>query len=110
MTVPDARGHPVDEVPYQVNGNIATITLNARDRLNSISTAMLAPISQRLLAADRDPDVHCLVLSGAGRAFCAGLDLRAQAAVTDGGLGNLGAVTARVGAFLEKRSPEFTGR
>jgi hypothetical protein len=51
---------------------------------------MLQEISELLLRADHDPDVRCIVLTGSGRAFCAGLDLQAQMAGPKGGLGNLG--------------------
>ena len=58
--------------------------------MNTISGPMLLAISARLLQADADPQARCIVLTGAGRAFCAGLDLRAQMAGPKGGLGNLG--------------------
>lgn len=66
------------EVLLSVADHVATITLNAPERLNTISGAMLNQLSDRLLAADRDPAVRCIILTGAGRAFCAGLDLAAQ--------------------------------
>ena len=84
----------VHEVRYEVADHVATITLNAPERMNTISGPMLAAISQRLAEADRDRNVRCVVLTGAGRAFCAGLDLAAQARTTDGGLGNLGSPAA----------------
>ena len=62
-----------EEVLYEVEDHIATITLNAPGRMNTISGAMLDQLSERLLQADRDPDVRCIVLTGAGKAFCAGL-------------------------------------
>lgn len=65
-----------DEVLYSVRAHVAVVTLNAPERLNTISGAMLDALSARLLLADADPDVRCVVLTGAGRAFCAGLDLR----------------------------------
>jgi enoyl-CoA hydratase/carnithine racemase len=68
------------EVLYQVSDHIATITLNAPDRMNTISGIMLNQLTDCLLKADRDPEVRCVILTGAGRAFCAGLDLRPQAA------------------------------
>jgi enoyl-CoA hydratase/carnithine racemase len=68
-----------DEVKYEVADHIATITLNAPDRMNTISGPMLNQLTQALLDADRDPEVRVIVLTGAGRAFCAGLDVRAQA-------------------------------
>ena len=65
-----------DEVLYEVSDHVATITLNRPDRMNTISGPMLNQLTQLLLKADRDPDVRCIVLTGAGRMFCAGLDLR----------------------------------
>jgi enoyl-CoA hydratase/carnithine racemase len=67
-----------DEVLYGVADHVATITLNAPDRMNTISGPMLDQLSERLLGADADRSVRCIVLTGAGRAFCAGLDLAAQ--------------------------------
>lgn len=58
------------------DGHVATITLNRPDRLNAISGPMLTQLSQELLALDRDRDVRVILLTGAGRAFCAGLDLQ----------------------------------
>lgn len=77
------------EVLYRVVDHVATLTLNAPERMNTISGVMLQQISEQLLRADHDPDVRCIVLTGAGRAFCAGLDLQAQMAGPKGGLGNL---------------------
>ena len=63
------------EVLYGVEGNIATITLNRPERMNTISRAMLGELTAHLVAADEDPDVRVVILTGTGRAFCAGLDL-----------------------------------
>lgn len=63
------------ETLYDVADGIATITLNRPDRMNTISRDMLAELSRHLLAADRDPAVRVIILTGTGRAFCAGLDL-----------------------------------
>ena len=65
-----------DEVLYEVSDHVATITLNRPDRMNTISGPMLNQLTELLLKADRDRDVRCIVLTGTGRAFCAGLDLR----------------------------------
>lgn len=78
------------EVRYEVADHVATLTLDAPERMNTISGVMLQEISELLLRADHDPDVRCIVLTGSGRAFCAGLDLQAQMAGPKGGLGNLG--------------------
>jgi enoyl-CoA hydratase/carnithine racemase len=66
---------PDAEVLYAVGDHIATITLNRPERMNTISGPMLSQLTQRLLEADKDPDVRVIVLTGTGRAFCAGLDL-----------------------------------
>jgi enoyl-CoA hydratase/carnithine racemase len=79
----------VPEVRYDVADHVATLTLDAPERLNTISPTMLRQISELLLRADADSDVRCIVLTGAGRAFCAGLDLQAQMAGPKGGLGSL---------------------
>ncbi|MFM7262736.1 MAG: enoyl-CoA hydratase/isomerase family protein [Acidimicrobiales bacterium] len=67
------------EVLLEVSERVATITLNAPERLNTISGPMLDQLSARLLEADKRPDVRCIILTGAGKAFCAGLDMAAQA-------------------------------
>lgn len=63
------------EVLYDVAGGVATITLNAPERMNTISRTMLSELGERLLEAENDPEVRCVILTGAGRMFCAGLDL-----------------------------------
>jgi enoyl-CoA hydratase/carnithine racemase len=67
-----------DEVLYEVSGHIATVTLNAPERMNTISRTMLRSLTERLVQANEDPDVRVMILTGAGRAFCAGLDVKAQ--------------------------------
>ena len=67
-----------DQVLSERSGAVAVITLNRPDRMNTISAAMLDQLSEALLAADRDPAVRAVVLTGTGRAFCAGLDLVEQ--------------------------------
>ncbi|MFM1751643.1 MAG: hypothetical protein RL119_605 [Actinomycetota bacterium] len=71
-------GDSMPEVLYTVSDHVATITLNAPERMNTISGPMLNELSDQLLRADRDREVRCIVLTGSGRAFCAGLDLAAQ--------------------------------
>jgi enoyl-CoA hydratase/carnithine racemase len=93
------------EVLYDVTDHVATITLNAPERMNTISGIMLHDISMRLLEADRDPDARCIVLTGEGRAFCAGLDLQAQMAGPKGGLGNLGGPQSFTGEFELRDAP-----
>ena len=63
---------------YDVADQIATITLNRPDRLNAISGGMLASFSEALREADHDRNVRVIIITGAGRGFCAGLDLKEQ--------------------------------
>jgi len=79
-----------DHVRYDVADGIATLTLNRPDRLNTISGPMLGQLSQRLLDADRDRAVRAIILTGEGRAFCAGLDLQDASSGTGIGSGDGG--------------------
>src|SRR5437867_8539855 len=74
---------------FEVDSNVATITLNRPNRLNAISGPMLESLSQALRDADRDREVRVIVITGAGRGFCAGLDLKDLVAGT--GIGSNGA-------------------
>ncbi len=70
---------PTEELLVEQADHILTITLNRPDRLNAISGPMLNALSSTLQAANIDPEVRVVVLTGAGRGFCAGLDLKDQA-------------------------------
>lgn len=63
------------EVLYEVKGHVGVVTLNRPGRMNTISRAMLAELTAHMVAADKDPEVRAVILTGTGRAFCAGLDL-----------------------------------
>ena len=73
------------------DGHVRIVTLNRPERLNAISFPMLEQFSEALLEADRDPEVRAIVVTGAGKGFCAGLDLKDVAAGTGVGAGNPGA-------------------
>jgi enoyl-CoA hydratase len=61
---------------YTVAGRIARVTLNRPARLNAIDDKMPREIRRAVEAANEDDRVHVIVLSGAGKAFCAGYDLK----------------------------------
>lgn len=88
---------------YEVSNNVATITLNRPDRLNAITGPMLDSFSRALRDADRDPAVRVIIITGAGRGFCAGLDLKDQAAGT--GLGSNNGSDLSVQKFDLANSP-----
>ena len=79
------------------DGAVALITLNRPERLNAISGPMLHALSAALVEADTDREVRCIVLTGAGRGFCAGLDLVDQSSGDglDLGPGRLGELDLR---------------
>jgi enoyl-CoA hydratase/carnithine racemase len=64
------------EVLYEVADHIATVTINRPEVQNTISGPMLDALTRDLLKANEDPEVRAIVLTGTGRFFCAGLDLR----------------------------------
>src|SRR5215211_3055790 len=59
-----------EELLYGVDGAIATITLNASQRMNTISGPMLRQLTDALVRANEDKDVRVVILTGTGRAFC----------------------------------------
>ncbi len=85
MTDTESSEQPV---LYEVDGNVATITLNRPHRLNAISTEMLDRLGVLLAQADDDPGVWVIVLTGAGKGFCSGLDLVDASAGTGIGSGS----------------------
>lgn len=64
-----------DDIRYEVSEHIATLTLNRPERMNTISGPMLDQLGELLVRANADPEVRVVILTGTGRAFCAGLDL-----------------------------------
>lgn len=65
------------EIRYDVDDHVATITLHRPDALNAFTPVMKHEMLDALDAADNDDEVRALIVTGAGRAFCAGADLSA---------------------------------
>jgi len=63
-------------VLLQVSERIATVTLNRPEARNALSSEVLRLLPEAMTAADRNPDVDVIILTGADPAFCAGLDLK----------------------------------
>lgn len=85
-----------EELLYGVDGAIATVTLNAPQRMNTISGPMLKQLAGALVRANEDPAVRVVILTGTGRAFCAGLNLEAQSKGTDNLSGGSGATPTNI--------------
>ena len=61
---------------YEVRGRVAIITLNRPSAMNAVNADLSTAVGEALEAAAADPDVRALVITGTGRAFCAGADLK----------------------------------
>ena len=70
-----------DPVLYTVDNRVALITVNDPDRRNALTDEMSARLRQAVERAEADPEVHAVVVTGAGKAFCAGADLAALSVV-----------------------------
>ena len=69
------------DVLFEVRpGGVALITLNRPDSLNAMSGQLMPLLAEHLAGCASNPDVRCVVLTGAGRAFCAGGDVKGMAA------------------------------
>lgn len=73
------------EILYEVRDPVATITLNRPERLNAWTNRMGRELRHAVARAEADPAVVGIVITGAGRAFCAGADLGGLDSITRGG-------------------------
>lgn len=64
-----------EQITYEVARGVATITLNRPERLNAWTAQMGSEVQQAFASAERDREVVAILLTGAGRGFCAGADL-----------------------------------
>jgi enoyl-CoA hydratase/carnithine racemase len=72
-----------EQIKYEVQDHILTITLNRPDKLNAFTNIMMAELIDAFDKADADDNVRAIIVTGAGRAFCAGADLSAGGATFD---------------------------
>jgi len=100
VAVPTPGETTMADVLFEKKERVAWITLNRPERRNAISVPMLEELTSALLEAERDRDVRVVVLTGAGRGFCSGLDLKDAAAgkgIGGDALGGEGSGVSHVG-------------
>lgn len=74
-----------DEILYEIDGPVATITMNRPDQLNALTDLTQAEIRNALDQSELNPNVLGTVLTGAGRGFCAGVDMNALSLMSEAG-------------------------
>src|SRR3954447_21323823 len=84
MTDPVSDTHD-EPVRYDVADGIAMITLNRPDAMNSLDVATKVALRDAVTEAARDDAVRCVVLTGSGRAFCVGQDLKEHVSILESG-------------------------
>jgi enoyl-CoA hydratase/carnithine racemase len=84
-----------------VEDQIATLTFNRPEHRHPISVDMLGEVADAVRAAQQDDGVRVLVLTGAGRAFCSGGDVKSMAKVASAGGGAVSARQEQVGLIQE---------
>src|SRR5207247_10443922 len=67
-----------DDLRFELSERLATLTLNRPEKLNALSEAMIAAGIEHLRRSAEDPEVGAVLVTGAGRAFCAGGDVSAM--------------------------------
>jgi enoyl-CoA hydratase/carnithine racemase len=81
---------PTQETLYNVANRVATITLNRPTKLNAWTAVMENEVRSHMENAEQDDEVRVIVLTGAGRGFCAGADMSLLSAVAERGLDDRG--------------------
>ncbi len=77
---------PNQDTQYQVADRIATITLNRPEKLNAWTAVMEHEVRAAIAAAENDENVRVIILTGAGRGFCAGADMSLLSTVAEKGI------------------------
>src|ERR1700732_3856061 len=93
-----------DEIIYEKANRVAVITLNRPARLNAWTGRMESELRDAVLDSEDDDNVGAIVITGAGRAYCAGADMGALNRVADGTVSAAQAVAGEVAGTSETRA------
>ena len=88
-----------ETILYEKQGNIVTMTLNRPDSLNAINRLLRQELADAIVEFDNDSEAYVAIITGSGRAFCSGRDLKERAD------DNAQGVQARASASMTKETP-----
>ena len=94
-----------EQILYDVDDPVATITLNRPESLNAFTTQMGIELRAAVGEAERDPNVVGIVITGAGRGFCAGADMKMLSGISEGTAGS--ASPAQSAADVDAGDPSW---
>jgi 2-(1,2-epoxy-1,2-dihydrophenyl)acetyl-CoA isomerase len=92
-----------DTLIFETRGGIAYVTLNRPERLNALSDPLVADLLRAAAVIESDPDIRAVLLTGAGRAFCAGADLTGDNAAANPPQPIPGSTGERIRVSMQKR-------
>ncbi|MFZ0678439.1 enoyl-CoA hydratase-related protein, partial [Candidatus Binatus sp.] len=75
------------EIIYEKKDRVATVTMNRPEKMNAWTPKMGAEMRAAMLDAERDPSIGAIIVTGAGRAYCAGADMGALSNIAAGHAG-----------------------
>ena len=76
-----------EDLLADLNEGVLTLTMNRPQARNAMTRPMVTALAEQLAKAELDPEVRCIVLTGSGKGFCAGGDVKGMAASGDGTVG-----------------------
>ncbi len=98
---------PYEHILYEADGPILTVTLNRPDKLNAYTATMGRELADAFHKADADDAIRAIIVTGAGRGFCAGADISAGASSFDASAGASVAFGAPAGGGSPRRGGAF---
>lgn len=105
--MPDTHTKTYEDILYSVDQGVATITLNRPDKLNAWRGEMDRDVRAAMRAASDDPDVRVIVLTGAGKGFCAGADMGLLQSIQSGDAQSSRAVVDALKPWDASANPNF---